>query len=310
MKDEKKRERTEEEMKKNTQYKKHQNIMRKMHEDILRDKGIYVPPGMLSGTGHHNQSLNPSAVGASRAPGYKMPRKFTLESLGKMDYRQFIPPTEDNQDDFKPSDVIDSDDEMDDDILELYQFNKREEPYTLQMNPNSNSALNLHPTSLNVNSSLTLPGGVTLKRKAHNAVKNHLESVPISIRNKRGSLGRVNQSMIPPQKRKNAIMNQRYINNKKDRTPAKKRGLSKVNKGALTDLRNPKSKSKLMPENAYKSRKGGIPDYSPNRNRNEKLKLSNNKSLVRASDFDRRTKIKQEQKLKNILKLQNNNRLK
>lgn len=302
--------RNEDETKKNTQYRKHQNIMRKIHEDILRDKGIYIAPGMMSGIGQAGPGINSSAIGTNRTVGYKIPRKFTLESLGKMDYREFIPPTGNAQDeDFKPSDVIDSDDEMDDDILELYQFNKREEAYGLQMIANANSASNLHPKYLSANASQDMQGSMTAKNKAQSIVKNHLQSMPISRSNKRGGNVRVNQSMLPPQKRKNAATEHRYASNKsKNKTPAKKRGHSiAAYKGIITDLKNKKNKPKLYP-NAYRSVKGAVSDYSPNRKRNDKLKASNNRSLVRASDFDRKSKLKQEQKLRNILKLQNNKR--
>jgi hypothetical protein len=309
MKEMRNKNRNEDETKKNTQYKKHQNIMRKIHEDILRDKGIYIAPGMNSAIGHVGAGINSSAVGTNRTVGYKVPRKFTLESLGKMDYRQFIPPNGDVQDDnFKPSDVIDSDDEMDDDILELYQFNKTEEAYGLQMNANVNSASNLHPKYLSVNASQDMIGAMTAKSKAQNIVKNHLQSMPISRGNKRGGNARVNQSMLPPQKRKNAATEHRYASNTKNKTPAKKRGHSiAAYKNIITDLKKNKNKPKLYP-NAYRSVKGAISDYSPNRKRNDKLKASNNKSLVRASDFDKKAKLKQEQKLRNILKLQNSKR--
>lgn len=46
-------------------------------------------------------------------------------------------------------------------------------------------------------------------------------------------------------------------------------------------------------------------DYNHGNKRNAKLRVANNKSLVRANQYDVKSKIKQEQKLKNILRLQN-----
>ena len=194
---------------------------------------------------------------------------------------------------------------MDDDILELYQFNKREEAYSLQMNANVNSASNLHPKHLSANTSQEMLGGIASKRKAQNIVQNHLQSMPISRGNKRGSNIRVNQSMLPPQKRKNAATEHRYASKKKEKTPAKRRGQSVAYKGMVSNMKKGKSKPKLY-SNAYKSVKGAVSDYSPNRKRNDRLKASNNKSLARAGDYDKKNKLKQEQKLRNILKLHHN----
>lgn len=77
--------------KKRFEYDRQQNIMRKMHEEIVRDKGLYIIPATNIGNSTSllpNGLLN-SATSNKRPQGYKIPRKFTLESLGKMDYRDF-----------------------------------------------------------------------------------------------------------------------------------------------------------------------------------------------------------------------------
>ena len=78
-------------LKKRFEYDRHQNIMRKMRQEIVRDKELYIIPGSNAG---NSSSLLPAGLLNSstinkRQQGYKIPRKFTLESLGKMNNIKF-----------------------------------------------------------------------------------------------------------------------------------------------------------------------------------------------------------------------------
>lgn len=282
------KQKVEEEKKKKYDYTKHQNIMKRMHEDLLRDKGIYIAPGMSPYQGNTQMGISMAGSAAGqRMPGYKIPRKFTLESLNHMDYRDFIIPTGNNEDDeeFKPSDVLDSDDDDYEDF------------------PSA-----LPRPHISMNNSQIMPIEVHHQRQAQNPIKNHVTSVPISSgKPKKEPKHRENKSMLIPQKRQHVRTEHRYsVPNKGNPTPAKKRGHSVIHHGALTNSRvTKKSHLHLSAHKAYKSNKHSVSDYSPGRKRNAKLRMANNKSLKRANEYDLRNKKKQEQKLKNIMKMHN-----
>ena len=305
----------EEEKRKEIEYAKHQNVMRKMHEDLMRDRGIYVAPGTSLNSGHlqtHGTMINSSAGINKRAQGYRVPRKFTLEALGRMDYRDFIPaPNTQEEEEFKPSDVLDSDEELDEEIMNLYQYRNKSLHDAHAYHTASqhvNSVVNLHHPSASVSTSQVLPSGIS--KRDHQKVMNHyIQSVPMSRENKKRlpNTG-INKSVLPPQKRQNVMTeHRRYSVHKSSRTPAKKRNQSVIPHGAIAGTRSTKkSVSKLYPAKGLKTSKYPVSDYSPGRKRNASLRAANKKSLKRASEFDRKSKFNQEQKLKNILKMHNN----
>lgn len=300
----------EEEKKKKHDYTKHQNIMRKMHEDLMRDKGIYLAPGASLGMGMSQMSGVINSSGGKRQMGYKVPRKFTLEALGKMDYRDFMVPNAASDDEFKPSDVLDSDEDIDEEIMNMYQYKSRDlmdqQNYYPSPPQKVASSTNIRQ-NLSVNNSQILPKGAH-KRQSQNPITNHLSSVPISKERKKQS-GRPlpNKSMLPPQKRENVRTEHRYTTKKGSSSPARKRGNSVVHNIASNHLKSAKKGlANLYQSRVYKSNKHSVSDYSPGRKRKDRLKANNTKSLKRASQYDLNAKRLQEQKLKNILKLQGN----
>ena len=305
----------DEETKKNTIYQRNQNIMKKMHEELLRDKGIYIAPGSTIGAGMPNLGSgmpNPSAyLKQQNKVGYQVPRKFTLEALGRMDYTDFNPPNgTETEDEFKPSDVLDSDEDIDEEIEQLYHFKNppiNHNNYGLGNAKSALSAQHLHDSGLSVDNSQHLSNAGRNNRQGQILVQKQQESMTIPKNVKRKNpLGRVNQSMLPPQKRKNAVPHGRY-NYKTSNTPAKKRGNSSIHHGVSTENRNRRKPAPGIYHNkAYKSGHHSVSGNSPGSKVNSKIRIANNKSLVRANQYDARSKAKQEQKLKNILRMHNN----
>lgn len=293
-----------EDNKKNTQYIRNQNIMRKMHEELVRDKGGFAGQNSRINAGIHNNLINKNKVF-----GYNVPKKFTLESLGRMDYREFNPNQDKESDDeFKPSDVIDSEEgDIDDEIEEMYHFKARSvqnDNYGLVAVKNSVSAHQLHESGIGINKSQHLSPVISGRRQVK--VEKQGNGIIMSGSKRKGVGGKVNQSMLPPQKRNNALNQHRYKAYKGNNTPVKKRGRSMVTHGHTSETR---TRKKPLPgkyhSKVYKNNQHPALDYNHGNKRNAKLRVANNKSLVRANQYDAKSKIKQEQKLKNILRLQN-----
>ena len=294
---------------KNTQYIKGQNVMRRMHEDLLRDKGIYVPPGTQIGSiapqMHAGSAITSAGKGSSK---YRMPRKFTLESLGKMDYRDFIPPTKSqDEDEFKPSDVLDSDEDMDEEIENMYNFKTRDqnEHNSYHVSPDMrNSVDNTNHHYMSAHTSQILPKNPQ-RPPVQKGIKNSLSSVPISTMPQKIKSGRVNQSRLPPQKRQTAAIKNQYSHpTKKGSLPRGRRGHSVIHQGTTAGARaNKRSKSKAKMQKGYRSSTKAVSDYSPKQKRSQRLKNATNKSMARANEYDSQAKRKQEQKLRNILKM-------
>ena len=189
IKSEREKQRKEQEVKRKNEYTKHQNIMKRMHEDILRDKGLYVAPGTgvgIDGSQLPNSLMNNSSIN-KRIQGYKIPRKFTLESLGKLDYTIFgAPSNNDYNDEFRPADILDSDEELDDDIINLYHYKNRSNSIdqTYHTVPNQiNSATDLRQPKIHLQTNITAQGPNKMINST--TTKNMAESVPISRGNKR-----------------------------------------------------------------------------------------------------------------------------
>jgi len=288
--------------------------MKKMYEDLLRNRGIYVAPNSSFAPGSSqlpNSLINSSASINKRVQGYKIPRKFTLESLGKMDYTDFLQPNNsDYNDEFKPSDVLDSDDEMDDDIMKLYQFKNK--PLLIDQTYHSvpvhvNSSVDLHHPHISVSTNI-MPLGPSKKVPQTTSKNQVMASAPISrlVKRNEETHHKVNKSTVP-QRRKSVIRTEhRYADGKKNHSPPKQRKMS-VNHG----LRYPSKSPKKNNSHVYGSKpnlrvaKAVNSDYSPGRRRKTRLEVGNLKSLKRANEHDSRVKRKQDQRLKNILKMQN-----
>lgn len=276
-----------------------------MHEDLLRDKGIYVAPGSIMQTGALNM---PGAMKSAANMGYRIPRKFTLDSLSKMHYSDFVPPNGKDEDEFKPSDVLDSDEDVDEEVLNMYNFKNRDimDANTYQISPQIRSTVNkIDKQYLSAHNSQVMQTGMS--KKVPTKINKNVNSVPMSRGNKKKSTIKVNQSVLLPQKKQGAFPKSSVGGAKLHITPARKRNQSVIHQGPHTGARNRKrSLSKLHPTNAYKSSSKAVSDYSPGRKRGLKLKMSHNKSLLRANQFDAKSRYKQEEKLKNILKMHTN----
>ena len=290
---------------KNQKYAQGQTVMKRMHEDIMRDKGIVLSPGQPS------PAIMPNGIAS--APrinmGYKVPRKFTLESLSKMNYGDFTVPQQNNQyeDEFKPEDVLDSDDEIDEEIENMYQF---KENATVA----HNSVLDLQSNKQN---SPMLPGSQKHRYQEHSSSigyqppaykntpsnKNIYTSGPVTGGKRRNKDLIVNKSMI--NQGRLAQPNARKLKGTTTRT----RG-SSVHHSAINVLKGGRSKSK--PKNIYgakgnrnKSLKNVQSDYSPNRNRiRDKLKIGN-QAIKRTQNYDLKNKRNQQQKMNNVLRMHN-----
>jgi len=283
-----------EEKKKETLYQRNQNIMKRMHEDLVRDKGGYVEPPIQGGVNSLHPTLNKQRI------GYQVPRKFTLESLGRMDYRDFNPQStqvDEVEDDFKPSDVIDSEEDMDEEIEEFYQFKNRNpqaENYALSVAKTSVSAHQLHDPGLNVNSSQStnpmnpkkLNAAIGSQKKVNHSIIHNPKIKNIG--------GRLKNSILPSQKHFKPYKV----------APSKPRGVYHSHHPRSSHPQKAKRKPiALYNTRSHKSVHNSVSDYSSAQKnkadqRIAKLRVANSNSLVRAHKFDAQNKLRQEQKLK------------
>lgn len=315
LKKERAKRKDEEEAVKNRKYLQGQTAMKKMHESMMRDKGIVMGPG------HQNIAIMPGSVGnfSSKAPaGYKVPRKFTLESLSNMHYGDFTIPNVNNEygDEFKPEDILDSDDEIDEEIEHMYQFKDKRSMNDL------NSIMNLNS---NIHSSAILPG--TNKRFPNGSINNsiayhpqHLKhphtnknsytSVPITNAKKRNKNLHVNKSMISHNNN-----NRNYKptgRNPKQHSTTRARGHSVHHSAIALNKRHPKSKhvNSNYPSKQYRNKSSKNTyvyhsDHSPGRNKiKDRFKIGN-QALKRTKEYDLKARKLKNQKLSNVLKMHN-----
>lgn len=296
---------------KRKKYLQGQTLMKKMHESILRDKGIVLGPGQTSGAmlpqGLNNNFLNKVAL------GYKVPRKFTLESLSKMNYGDFsMPNGSDNNDEFRPDDILDSDEDLDEEIQNMYHYKEQRGPqqnnsvidinHGLQNSPLmgiGGGAKNRYQAVSSVNNSVA-----NLNTKKISVNKNaYISNPPTSVKKRNTKELKINKSMVQNGRGGLNRSNLRGLKASTSRT----RG-SSVHKSVVNAYKN-RSKSKpkqlLSVKNSRnKSSKNIHSDYSPNRRLKDKLKIGA-QALKRTKEYDMKSKKKQEQKLNNVLKMQN-----
>ena len=296
---------------KNNEYTKHQNAMRRMHEDLLRDKGLYVAPGSsvgINGSQLPNSLMNNTNIN-KRVQGYKIPRKFTLESLGKLDYTVFgVPSNNEYNDEFKPADILDSDEELDEEIMNLYHFKERSNSIdqTYRSVPNQvNSTTDINNPKVHIQTN-KIPQ--ELNKMVNSATnKSMVGPLPKSkIEKEKAELTKVNKSMLP-ERRKSILRTEHKMasGTKKNLSPTRGRGLS-LNKYPNKSSKSPnKSHSKAYGSKPYLKTKQVNSDYSPGRKRKARMELDNIKSLKKASEYDLKSRKTQDQRLKNILKMQN-----
>lgn len=311
IKSQREKQRNEQEAKKNNEYTKHQNVMRKMHEDLLRDKGLYVPPGSsvgINGSQLPNNLTNNSNAN-KRVQGYKIPRKFTLESLGKLDYTVFgLPSNNEYNDEFKPDDVLDSDDELDEEIMNLYHYKERSNSIdqTYRSVPNHvNSVIDISNPKIHIQTNIAAQGVGKIINSSTN--KSMVGPLPVPKPQKsKADISKVNRSMLP-EKRKSILRTEHKMASgmNKNLSPARGRGLS-LNKYPSKLSKSPtKSQSKVYGSKSYIKSKQVNSDYSPGRKRKTKMEIGNLKSLKKANEYDLKSRKTQDQRLKNILKMQN-----
>ena len=115
--------------------------------------------------------------------------------------------------------------------------------------------------------------------------------------------------MLPERRKSIVRTEQRYAIGKKNPSPTRRRGLSVHKYGGKTSKSPKKGLSKQYESKSYLKSKQVNSDYSPGRKRKARLEVGNLKSLKRANEYDMRSKKKQDQRLKNILKMQNDKNL-
>ena len=113
-----------------------------------------------------------------------------------------------------------------------------------------------------------------------------------------------------PERRKSILRTEhKHSLGKKNPSPERRRGLSVNRYGGKTSKSPKKGLSKAYGSKSNLKSKQVNSDYSPGRKRRAKLEMGNIKSLKRANEYDLRSKKKQDQRLKNIMKMQNDKSL-
>ena len=134
-----------------------------------------------------------------------------------MDYRDFgVFSNNEYNDDFKPSDVVDSDEEIDEDIVNLYNYRNRnsslENVYKSAPNQ-ANSVADLQQPKIKITTNILPNGPNRLKVVNSSMNKSLITSVPASRLNKRNKDKiKVNKSMLPERRRSSIRVDNRSSN--------------------------------------------------------------------------------------------------
>ena len=117
-------------------------------------------------------------------------------------------------DEFKPSDVVESDDEIDEDIENLYHYKERnssiENVYRSVPNQ-ANSVADMRQPQVKIETNIMPLGPNRLKAVNSSMNKSLITSVPMSRLNRRNHNNiKVNKSMLPERKRSNIKVDNRY----------------------------------------------------------------------------------------------------